>query len=87
VRSGTSTTELGLTNIFKREGRKTKKNGVGGGKKGAGLRGVGTRKGGRKGTGNKVLCSPGFCSQGWPETHPWPLVYKCCISFTGLSEK
>lgn len=28
MRSGTSTTELGLTNIFKREGRKTKKNGV-----------------------------------------------------------
>lgn len=85
--SGTSIIESYLTKIQKREGRKTKKTwGRGGGRGREEHSGEWKGKGGRKGTGNK-LSSPGAWSQGWPETHPWQLVYKCCISFTGLYQR
>lgn len=54
--SGTSTIELSLTNILKREARKTNQNGVGIGKKGAEMNKVETEKGKEEGRAQEINC-------------------------------
>lgn len=49
---------------------------------------MGTEKGKEEGRAQDMnYCTVQASEAGCPETHPWQLVYKCCISFTGLSEK